>query len=577
MAHEVHYEIFRRYGSKGGWTLHDVVAGREAAIKIAEEMMAEEKATGVKVVKETYSPDTGEYLSLKIFEDGHTRLKTRPAEEDLPHALPCFKPDDLYSYHARSTMARVLHDYLTRQKLTVTELIHRADALEKLEATGTIYQHAIQKIAVAQASSTSTPVQHIIKSLNELVTRAVHRVYRDSRSGYFTALRPGEFGTFAEKIAAAPDSAYQLNAAIAQYLAGSAGWNDKLQKLLSLLGEVPAEGPAHDLLIGSIDSYVADILGGVPALHELIGQTKCLGDTLLLLIDLILGSAPPDCNSDSPAAVLAQNFTLDKLPEARMTVAHRITAELRSIKKLCPTALPDEMKILRQIANKMVGAPEKYVSHDDLIAAFTLRSRRIVSHESISEHLAETVHPDEKLERILQIEENIVGAENKRKLAAFALPIVTSVAFEDHFSSSKTPALARLRRLGELHARIRRASFQEAEKQDLLARLDKIACELETRARILAAIEERGSNPAEKAIAVLSLCSSSTFTEGKLSAKARAIILAQISKPGFFTSYISRVSAGAEKPDAEIAMCELIRSLEAAGIPPETGLKAIAA
>src|SRR5580704_15149127 len=152
MAQEVHYEIYRRLGSKGGWMLHDVSTGRDAAIRVAEELMTEEKATGVKVVKETYNPDSGEYLSLKIYEDGHTKLNMHAAAEEAPHALPCFNPDDLYSYHARATMARVLHDHLARHKLTVTELIHRADALEKLEATGTIYQHAIQKIAIAQAS-----------------------------------------------------------------------------------------------------------------------------------------------------------------------------------------------------------------------------------------------------------------------------------------------------------------------------------------------------------------------------------------------------------------------------------------
>jgi hypothetical protein len=99
----------------------------------------------VKVVKETYNADTGDYLSLKIFEDGHTKLKTDAAAEDVPHALPCFKPDDLYSYHARATMARLLCEFLARQKLTVTELIHRSDSLERLEATGTLFQHCVQK------------------------------------------------------------------------------------------------------------------------------------------------------------------------------------------------------------------------------------------------------------------------------------------------------------------------------------------------------------------------------------------------------------------------------------------------
>src|ERR1700760_4518118 len=176
MGRQVHYEIFRRVGAKGVWTLHEVKSGREDAIAIAQELMAEEKATGVKVVKETYNDDTGDFLSLKIFEDGHNQMKVDPKAEDAPHALPCFKPDDLYSYHARTTIARLLSDFLARNRITVTELLHRADMLEKLEATGTLYQHAIQKVAVAQAANTSVSVQSIVKSLNELATQAIQKV-----------------------------------------------------------------------------------------------------------------------------------------------------------------------------------------------------------------------------------------------------------------------------------------------------------------------------------------------------------------------------------------------------------------
>ncbi len=185
MGREIHYEVFRRAGARGGWTLHEVASSRELAISMAQELMASEKATGVKVVKETYNDDTGDFLTLKIFEEGHNQVKMAPAQEDAPHALPCFKPDDLYSYHARATMMRLLIDFLGRNKITITELIHRADMLEKLEATGTLYQHAIQKVAVAQAANTTTPVQHFVKSLNELATQAFHRVYRDQRRGLF--------------------------------------------------------------------------------------------------------------------------------------------------------------------------------------------------------------------------------------------------------------------------------------------------------------------------------------------------------------------------------------------------------
>src|ERR1700744_2413103 len=79
---EVHFEIFCRKGSKGGWTMHDVSTDRASALKEAERVMAEHLATGVKVVKETYNATTGDYLSLKIFEDGLNKLKSDPAQEE---------------------------------------------------------------------------------------------------------------------------------------------------------------------------------------------------------------------------------------------------------------------------------------------------------------------------------------------------------------------------------------------------------------------------------------------------------------------------------------------------------------
>src|ERR1700742_2821239 len=105
MAQEVHYEVFRRSGAKGGWLLHEVVTARDTARSIAEDLMKSERATGVKIVKETYNTETGDYLTLKIFEEGHNRARLDKAMKDEPEVLPCFTPDDLYSYHARSTMA----------------------------------------------------------------------------------------------------------------------------------------------------------------------------------------------------------------------------------------------------------------------------------------------------------------------------------------------------------------------------------------------------------------------------------------------------------------------------------------
>src|SRR3954469_3978029 len=226
---EGHFEIFRQQGKGGGWALVEAHEDREAAIKLAKLMMQEGRAAAVRVVKETYHPDTGDYVSLTIFEDGKVEVKKKNKKiVEVANPSPCFKPDDLYSYHARTTAARILADWLARQKLTITELLHSASALEMLEATGTTYQHAIQKIAVAQATESNFPVAELVKQLNDLCSTAIHRVYKDEKRNLFPQLKPGEFGAFATKVGSNPNGRYVLNGAITKYLADIRQWDAKL-------------------------------------------------------------------------------------------------------------------------------------------------------------------------------------------------------------------------------------------------------------------------------------------------------------------------------------------------------------
>ena len=581
MGREIHYEVFRRVGARGGWTLHEVASSRELAIAMARELMATEKATGVKVVKETYNDETGDYLTLKIFEEGHNQMTMAPAQEDAPHALPCFKPDDLYSYHARATMSRLLTDYLARNKLTITELIHRADMLEKLEATGTLYQHAIQKIAVAQASSTTTPVQQIVKSLNELTTQAFHRVYRDQRKGLFPDPLPEQFSELATKLAAQGDAAYVFNGALARHLKDTTGWDDKVLRLLAIMEMAPQEEAARKLVLSSIDAILAETLNGSAALHELMGHAENLGQALNNLVTLFLGRSPDGAQGRQGLVALAQRFAADDLPEARTAIANRIIAEFKSNKRLCPDSLVDELKTLRAMANRIVMGVGKYLSHEDLIAAFTLRSKRLVTQEALGQYIAEA-QPDEKVERILFVEDNIIGTENKRQLSSYVMPILNSAPFENHFQNPKVPLIQRLQRLAQLQTRVRRSGFIEVIRDEIMARMDHLAVQMEARGKLFDSIEARNTSAVDKAQTLLKLATGGILTEGMLATRARELILAHLSRPGFLTGYMAHLSKEAQAkagpvPDSEMMMAELMETLGKAGITAETGLKSIAA
>jgi hypothetical protein len=199
-----------------------------------------------------------------------------------------------------------------------------------------------------------------------------------------------------------------------------------------------------------------------------------------------------------------------------------------------------------------------------------------MTHEAIGEHLAEAKEPDEKLERMLLIEENIIGVENKRQLATFIMPVLTSNSFEQQFLPGKTPALARMQRLTELQTRVRRTGFQLKERQEIADFLDKLACEVEARCKIFESIESRSTSHVDSAILLLRLFTGGMLTEGRLASRARDMILGHLGKPGFLTGYVSHATHGAQ-PDADGAMKELMDTLSRAGITAETGLKSIAA
>ena len=112
--------------------------------------------------------------------------------------------------------------------------------------------------------------------------------------------------------------------------------------------------------------------------------------------------------------------------------------------------------------------------------------------------------------------------------------------------------------------------------------MDHLAVAMEARGKLFESIEARNTSAVEKAQTLLKLATGGIFTEGALSARARQLILAHLSRPGFLTGYMTAQTREAQAkdgstPDSETIMAELMETLGKAGITAETGLKSIAA
>ena len=310
-----------------------------------------------------------------------------------------------------------------------------------------------------------------------------------------------------------------------------------------------------------------------------MGENENLGEALLVLVDLVLGNAPSGGTPTEGLIALSDHFAANALPTARIAIANRIIAELKRSRRLCSTSMLDELELMRRIANRLVLADRSYMSHEAMIAAFTQRSRRLVSHESIAGYVSEAQSQDGKIEVLLRVEENIIGAENKRLLGTALEQMLSSNVFELHFLSSPVPAMARIRRLAELQAMVRQSNFKDSHRAKFSDWLDRVAHEIENRSKPLKTAYDNLPNPVERMLALLKLCQSNALTEGRMKARAHELMLTAMGQPGFLKAFLdkARRTGMIGGGDPEKAIIELVDMLDGVGIPRETGLKSIAA
>jgi len=528
----VHFEVFLRKGAKGSWQLADAISDRKLAIKKADELVKAGDATGTKVVKETLNNTSGEYMTLKIHEAGDA-LDTGHIEVKKEAELPCFKPQDLYSHHARSVIGRLLADTLSAWQLTAIELMHRPDMLEQLEAAGTVVQHAIQKTAVAHAQSSNEDAQSAVKKLNELVGAAFERIYKDNRAGKFPKLKGNNLGAVAKKVIDKGDAEYLLCAALAGRLADVSTWREKLNLILGLMKDLPDEGPERGLCLEVIDLFVAEMLETSASLGDLLGEQAHMGSSLGLMADIFLGKVANDAKIGDGVRVLAREFGKNKLPNSRSAIAQRIINELKGLRRLVPDNLEEEIMLVKTLATKMVMGQGKLLSLDQITDAFTVRSKRLVARDVIDDYLVDVETIDDKIEKLIQFEANIVGAENKRTLAGCIKPLLTSHKSQVYFIEGDKPVMWRMKRLAELQTKVSKSGLQEMQKREIVDAFGQLAFEIDNKAGLLDMIDKKHDDHAERVLTLLRLATSDVLPQGEIREKIRLRIMDQMRSAEF--------------------------------------------
>lgn len=532
MAGQVHYEVFiKRAGSD--WTLDLATEDRAQAVAAAEERLAERRASSVKVTKETLDSETREFRTVVILTKGAPdTVKPKPPREDAEPL--CVAPADLYSAHARERIGRLLEDWLDRQRATPFELLHRPDLVEQLEATGVELQHALQKVALPEAHARGVSVHEMIRTFQSLAERAIERLMKDHRKGLLPNLAKEGFAAAAERLAQANDRAYLLGAGVAGALADCGTWTEKASRLLDLADQAPLAGPPRALALHTLEQALAEILGSSAALDDIVGRDLDLGARLAAMTRMAAVGAvevlmqrerslrdimpPLSYAGDRLAHWLAQ----EDFEQVRRALARRVLRELNGPRRLRPASASGEIEVLRGLAMALTAAAGDLIPVEEVLAAFTARSKMLVTSDFVDSFLGQGRSPSQEAQALIWLVENVIGAANKREACRWASALVGSLKFEKEVRQGADSPAARLATLAALQRDIGRAGLAVEDSAPIQAKLGELGGVIEAEAKLIATLGKAQAPAVQRLTLLLRFAVGEAAPLGPAAERARA-------------------------------------------------------
>jgi hypothetical protein len=532
MSDQVHYELFVRRKVGAQWTLDMATEVRATALQNAEEALTGGRAVAVRVSKETLDAASGEYKSIAIFTKGMVDGgKPKKEVEDLDPL--CVQPSDLYTAHARDRIGRLLEGWLARHNATPFELLHRPDLVEKLEASGTDLQHALQKIAIPEAEARGISVHELIRTFQGLVERSVANLMKAFKKGALPDLDKEGFAKAATRLAADPDRAFLLGAGVAASIAPGVSWSDKIARLLDLADAAPTEPGPRAAALHAIEEPLAEIIGSRAGMADLLGTSDDLGSTLAAMTRLT-GGAQVEALIRMQAQVracmpelsgtakrLSDWLSGDHFAPVRASIAKRVLKELNGVRRLKPNDAEAEIEFLRALAMSLTAAAGRILPAEDIQAAFTVRSKTLLNGEFIEALLGRDRSAREEVTILIRLAENVMGAVNKRQAARWLSANITALRFEKELRQGPDSAVSKLAALAGLQRTVIRSGLVREDYEPRCAKLGELGAQVESDARLVTMLVRAPAPLAQRLSLLVRLAMGEAGPTGPVADKAR--------------------------------------------------------
>lgn len=533
MAGPVHYELYIRKTAPASWSLTLATEERKQALDTAEELLKDKRAVAVRVTKETLDPETMEFNSVVVMTRGAPEAPQKRIADGADRPA-CMAPADLYTPHARELLSRVLEDWLMRNGVTVFELLHRPDLVERLEASGVEVQHAVQKIAIPESQATGQPTHDLVRHYQRLGDQAMERVVVAGRKDAFPDLTNRSLADVAQRLAGSPDRAFIMGGVVSGALKGLRGSRARLDRLMDLAERAPKEGPPRAMVMVVIEQILCEQLAIRTNLAELLGPALDQGGSLAAVVRMV---APREIDAlirhdprlallmpavDGAAFRLGSRLEAGEFPILAASLARMVLRELTGPRRLRPSDASGEIDILRTLAMSLTATAGRLLTLEEVQSAFTERSKSLVNADFVQAYVdpCETVMCE--AEQLTRLCENVTGAANKRSAARWLAACVSSLRFETEMRAAGPTAARKLQVLAQLNRSVRAAALSDHDTDQINSAIGHVGGVVEAEAKLTIQLARAPVELQQKLAALLRLAAGETAPLGPAAERARA-------------------------------------------------------
>lgn len=504
------YEI--HLNQDGRWNLAEVLYDREEAVQHARVLAAETGAPVARVIWSRFDPSAEIFTERTIHkyvaahDSAAVAAAPPPAESD--DDIGCRFGVDLYRPEARMAIHHALAAALDRRRITPLELLHDWQHARAIYDASSVIQGAVQRHVFETARPGGPPATQRIKRLYAVVDEANLALHRLAHMPDRPVLAPHGLGLLIEEWSDRPDGERMIFSVLSGFLRQAKEWRDKLARMAEALSPVPR--PAE---LRYVDDIATEILNARSGLAAFIGPRRNGLETVQALIAVVNASEDGDTLTPEAAVLRKAAGGMIGLPTLRNALARRARRIIETTRPLGEDTVADETNNVFTLWRTVQAAGDALVRR--MLPALERRALRQMSAERLGVLLARIPEPWRRVECLLELEINLVGALAKAELAKYLQTVLADRASPPGLDERTDNPGELLRRLRRWQMQLRKTGFAEETREELSRLVDRQALRAIVERKLVEALAKRHPVPWEQALALMELVLTDHFTQGE--------------------------------------------------------------